>query len=89
MLVKDTGASLETVKDNFSAAIAAEAARIKSAVALVDGSVVQNSNHPDTLAFHCIGSFIKALHFRMVKYNSHMLYWCHSICMVFVFSKLQ
>lgn len=57
VLVKDTGAPLETVKDNFSAAIAAEAARVKSAVALVDGSVVQNSNHSDTFAFRCIGSF--------------------------------
>ena len=54
VLVKDTVASLETVKDKLHAEVAVEAARIKSAVDYIDGSVVQRSNHSHTLVFYCI-----------------------------------
>ena len=39
-LLNDVGASAKTVRDNLFAAISAESARLKSAVAVVDGSVV-------------------------------------------------
>lgn len=42
LLLNDGGASVETVKDNLFAAISAESARLKSAAAVVDGSMVMD-----------------------------------------------
>lgn len=42
LLVDDNEASAGTVKDNLCAAISAESARLKSAVAMVDGTVVMS-----------------------------------------------
>jgi hypothetical protein len=47
LLLSIGGASGETVKDNLFAAIAAESARLQSAVAVVDGSLVMSSTLPE------------------------------------------
>jgi len=46
LLVNENGASAGTVKDNLFAAVSAESARLESAVAVVDGSVVMSFSLP-------------------------------------------